>query len=276
MTAIDAVTIPGLRLRPDRDETSLAALVRDTWIQTLRLLMRWSRDPLTVAQSVVFPALLVFVLDTVLSKQIGSFAGHDAVYGFVPLGALVGVMSGSVAGAIVLGRERDAGLLARMWVLPVHRASGLLSRLIAEGVRIVVGTAVIVIVGYALGFRFTQGVPAAISFFLVVLLFGIAFATMITAFAVFTAKATLVEAVSLVSSLLMFFSTGLVPLFGFPSWARPIVEQQPLTRAVDSMIGLSLGGPVQTPLIATIIWSASFIVVFAIPAAIGYRRASRR
>ncbi|WP_406231453.1 ABC transporter permease [Nocardia sp. NBC_01009] len=246
-----------------------------TMIQTKRLLMRWRRDPLTVVQSLVFPALLLIMLNTVLGRQISSFAGSSALYGSVPMVALVGVMSGSVAGAITLGRERDQGLLARFWVLPVHRASGLAARIVAEGVRILSCTLVLFAVGVALGFRFERGVAAGFALFGVPMLFGLAFATVVTAVAVFSAKAALVEAVSLGSSLMMFFCTGFVPLTAYPAWAQPIVEHQPMTYAIDAMRGLSLGGPVRTPLLATIAWSVGAIVVFAIPAALGYRRASR-
>lgn len=263
--------------RPTRvgSEGSVRSLVVHSLLQTHRLLLRWSRDPMTLMQALVFPALLLTMLNTVLGKQISTFAGHSALYGTVPLTALVGVMSGSVAGAVTMGRERDSGLLKRMWVIPVHRASGLVSRILAEGARILVSTLVIVAVGCALGFRFDRGVPAALAFLVVPILFGLAFATMVTAAALYAANATLVETISLTSSLMMFFSTGFVPLQAYPSWIRPVVAHQPLTAAVDAMRGLSLGGAVRGPLTATIAWSVGAIVVFAIPAGIGYRRASR-
>nr|WP_085998246.1 ABC transporter permease [Nocardia tenerifensis] len=264
-----------LPLVPGRTET-LRLLVPQTVIQTRRLLLRWCRDPLTMVQSLVFPALLLIVLNTVLGKQISTFSGTSALYGSVPMVALVGVMSGSLAGAITLGRERDQGLLARLWVLPVHRASGLTSRIMAEGVRILVCTVVLFGVGVVLGFRFEQGVLAGLALFGVPLLYGLGFATLVTAVAVYSAKTALVEAVSLGSSIMMFFSTGFVPLAAYPRWAQPIVAHQPMTHAIDAMRGLSLGGAVRAPLLATAAWSVGAIVVFAVPAAVGYRRASRR
>jgi ABC-2 type transport system permease protein len=250
-------------------------LVPQTMIQTKRLLMRWWRDPLTVIQSLVYPALLLIMLNTVLGRQISSFAGASGLYGSVPMVSLVGVMSGSLAGAVTLGRERDQGLLARFWVLPVHRASGPAARIVAEGVRILLCTVVIFAVGVVLGFRFERGVLAGIAMFGVPMLFGLGFATLVTAVAVFSAKAALVEAVSLGSSIMMFFCTGFVPLFAYPAWARPIVEHQPMTYAIEAMRGLSLGGAVRAPLLASMAWSVGAMVLFAIPAAVGYRRASR-
>lgn len=258
-----------------RRTESLRMLLPQTSIQTKRLLMRWYRDPLTVMQALVFPSLLLVMLNSVLGTQVSAFADADALYGSVPMLALVGVMSGSLAGAVTLGRERDEGLLARFWVLPVHRASGLLSRVVAECARIALSTLAIFAVGTVLGFRFAQGPLAALALFAIPLLYGLGFATMVTALAVYTSKTALVEVISLGSSLLMFFSTGFVPLRAYPGWARPLVEHNPLTHAIDTMRGLALGGPVRGPLLATLAWSLGAIAVFALPAAVGFRRASR-
>jgi ABC-2 type transport system permease protein len=127
----------------------------------------------------------------------------------------------------------------------------------------------------ALGFRFEQGPFAALALLGVPVLFGLAFATVVTAVAVWSTKQALVESISLGSSLMMFFSTGFVPLEAYPEWVQPIVEHQPMSYAIDAMRGLSLGGPVAEPLIAVTLWSLGLMAVFAVPAAIGYRRASR-
>jgi ABC-2 type transport system permease protein len=253
----------------------LRNLVPQTLIQTRRLLVRWRRDPVTMVQSLGFPALLLVMIDTVLGHQVTAYSGASALYGSVPMVTLVGVMSGSLAGAITLGRERDAGLLGRLWVLPVHRASGLMARIVAEAVRILTCTVMLFAVGLALGFRFHQGIPAALALLGVPVLYGLGFATLVTAAAVFTVKSALVEAISLGSSLMMFFSTGFVPLAAYPAWAKPIVAHQPMSYAIEAMRGLSLGGPVRGPLLSTVAWSVGAIVVFAIPAVVGYNRASR-
>ncbi|GAD81982.1 peptide ABC transporter permease [Nocardia asteroides NBRC 15531] len=261
--------------RVTRHTETLWLLLPQAMIQTERLLRRWYRDPLTVMQALVFPGLLLVMLNSVLGKQVSAFAEADALYGSVPMVSLVSVMSGSLAGVVTLGREREEGLLARFWVLPVHRASGLLSRVLAECARITVCTLAIFAVGAVLGFRFTQGPLAALALFAVPLIYGLGFATMVTALAVYTAKTTLVEVISLGSSLLMFFSSGFVPVSAYPDWARPLVAHNPLTHAVDTMRGLALGGPVRGPLLATLAWSLGALVVFAVPAVVGYRRASR-
>ncbi|MET9287180.1 ABC transporter permease [Nocardia beijingensis] len=257
-------------------EMSVSALLRHTLIQTQRLLLRWARNPVTLLETLIIPCLLLVMLNTVIGGQIKKFTGESPLYGSVPMVALVGALSGAVAGGVLLGRERDAGLLARFWVLPVHRASGLASRVLAEGCRIFACTLAVVLVGFVLGFRFHEGVAATIAFLFLPMLFGLAFATVVTSVAVFTAKATLVEGITILTSLMMFFSTGFVPLVAFPKWIQPVVRNQPMSAGVDAMRALAFGGPLARPLTLTVLWSLGAIVLFAVPASIGYRRASRR
>ena len=108
-------------------------------------------------------------------------------------------------------------LLSRLWVLPVHRASGLLSRLAADAVRIVVTTAVIMCAGLALGFRFRQGILASVAWLFVPTVFGVAFTMVVITLALYAANTIVVEATEIVWGLLMFFSTGFVPLDQYPT-----------------------------------------------------------
>jgi ABC-2 type transport system permease protein len=163
-----------------------------------------------------------------------------------------------------------------LWVLPVHRASGLLSRLVAELIRIVATTAVIMCAGLVLGFRFRQGILASVAWLFIPTVFGVAFAMVVITLALYAANTIVVEATEIVWGLLMFFSTGFVPLDQYPRWIQPAVQHQPMSYSIEAMRGLSLGGPVLAPVVAVLLWSAGLVAVFAVPMAIGFRRASMR
>ncbi|MCQ4120180.1 ABC transporter permease [Rhodococcus tibetensis] len=255
-------------------ENSASALVVHSLLQTKRLLVRWARDPGTMIQAIVYPALMLIMFWAVLGISITKATGMNSLYGTVPMITLVGAMFGSIAGGLSLKKEWANGLLSRFWVLPVHRASPLVSRLLAECVRISLTTVLIVAVGCALGFRFDQGVLAGVGLMLLPLLFGVSFATMVTALAVNSTKAPLVELLSLLCTLLLFFNSGFVPTAAYPTWLQSFVENQPMSCAIDAMKGLSMGGPVAEPLIKTIAWSIGGLIVFTYPAVRGYRRAA--
>lgn len=257
-------------------ENSPRKLVTQTVALTARILRRWARDPSTVVQSLVMPVVLLVTLNIVLEDGVELATGESALYGSVPLIAMVGAMTGAIIGGVGIMREQSDGLLARLWAMPVHRASGLLSRVLADSIRILVTTLVILAAGLVLGFRFRQGLLEALAWLAIPILFGIAFSVMVLTLALYSANTIVVEATDVIAAFLMFFSTGFVPLDQYPEWIQPFVENQPISCAIEAMRGLSLGGPVLEPLVKTLIWSGGIVAVCAGPLGLGFRRASMR
>lgn len=257
-------------------ENSPRRLIPQTGVLTARILRRWSRDPATLVQSFVMPTGFLIALEIVFGEVIERATGVDGLYSQVPLVALVGGMTGAIIGAVGIMREREAGLLARFWVVPVHRAAGLLARLTADFIRIVVITLVVMSVGLALGLRFQQGIPSTIAWVLMPALFGVALSAAVLTLALYAANEIVPQATEILIAMLMFFSIGFVPLDQYPGWLQPIVEHQPLSYTIEAMRGLSLGGPVAEPVFFTVLWSAGVAAVCAIPLMVGYRKASRR
>jgi ABC-2 type transport system permease protein len=278
LAALQAPHAAGGRHRSHKQvwENSPKRLALQTWVLTARILRRWSRDPATLVQSLVMPAGFLVALDIVLGSGIEAVTGRSGLYGQVPLVALVGGMTGAIIGAVNIMREREVGLLSRFWVLPVHRAAGLLARLTADLVRIVVITLVVLCVGVALGFRFEQGVPAAIAWVFMPAIFGVALSAAVLTLALYSSNTIVPQATEIVIALLMFFSIGFVPLDQYPGWLQPIVEHQPVSYTIEAMRGLSLEGPIAEPVIWTVVWSAGIAAVCAVPLMIGYRKASKR
>lgn len=272
MTAVAMSMAPetGVERRRDR------RLLSETWIMTKRILRRWARDPATVGQSLLFPAGFLIALNIVLGDGIRQVTGESALYGSVPLVALVGATSGAILVAIGIMRERQDGLLSRFWTLPVHRMSGVLSRLLAEAFRIVVLTAFVMCVGMILGFRFRQGFLQAVAWLFMPAVFGVAFSAVVITIGLYAANVIVPQATEVISAMLFFFSTGFVPLSQFPKWLQPFVEHQPCSYVIEAMRGLAIGGPVARPVIGTVLWSAAIAAACAIPMIVGYRRASRR
>lgn len=255
-------------------ESSLPRLLSHTRVLTQRLLVRLVRNPITIVHALVLPVGFLLTLNVVLGDSITAATGEDGLYRSVPLVALLAAMSGSTAGMVGITAERLDGFLARMWVLPVHRAAGLLARLTAEVVRLLGTTLVILGTGFILGFRFHRGVAGALLWLTVPMIFGMAFSAVVTMIALYWPKAVLVEAIQIVGLIGTFFCTGLVPLDKYPDWVQPFVRYQPMSAAVDAMRGLSVGGPALMPMLGLLAWSAGIFAVCLWPIMVGYRRAS--
>lgn len=266
-----------IELAPTRlpgSQNAARLFVAQTLLQTNRLLTRWARDYITVIGAIVLPILFMVVLNIVLGNLAYVVTHDSGLYSIVPLIALGAAITGSTFVAIDLMRERSFGLLARLWVLPVHRASGLISRIMANAIRTLVTTLVMLGTGVVLGFRFRQGLIPSLMWISVPVILGIAIAAMVTTVALYTAQTVVVEGVELVQAIAIFFSTGLVPLNSYPGWIQPFVAHQPVSYAIAAMRGFAMGGPVLSPMIGMLVWTAGICVVCAVPLAIGYRRAS--
>lgn len=266
-----------IELAPTRlpgSQNAARLFVAQTLLQTNRLLTRWARDYITVIGAIVLPILFMVVLNIVLGNLAYVVTHDSGLYSIVPLIALGAAITGSTFVAIDLMRERSFGLLARLWVLPVHRASGLISRILANAIRTLVTTLVMLGTGVVLGFRFRQGLIPSLMWISVPVILGIAIAAMVTTVALYTAQTVVVEGVELVQTIAIFFSTGLVPLNSYPGWIQPFVAHQPVSYAIAAMRGFAMGGPVLSPMIGMLVWTAGICVVCAVPLAIGYRRAS--
>ncbi|WP_051161017.1 ABC transporter permease [Nocardia transvalensis] len=263
-----------LPVAPPQSERALSTWARHSLIQCRRLLTAWSRDPATTIQALVYPVLTLLMFRVVLGDSITRATGMPSYYGTVPMITLVAAMSGAMISALGFKTEKQTGLLSRFWTMPVHRAAGLTGRLLAESIRVLVTTLFVVAVGVCIGFRFWNGPLATLAMFAIPVLYGIAFAVLVTALATVSEGAVLVSVIGIVSTLLMFFNSGFVPVFAYPQWLQATVENQPMSTAIDAMRGLAWDGPVAEPLLKTVAWIIGVIVVFAYPAIRGYRRAA--
>jgi ABC-2 type transport system permease protein len=196
------------------------------------------------------------------------FGDDDALRGVTftaPVGTVLGVLGPN---------ERESGLLSRLWVLPVHRASALTGRLLAEATRALVGSIAITAVGVAIGLRFHEGWLAAVAFVFIPALMVVGFSTAIVAFGVKSNGKNIITGLSTVCFLLLFFNTGMVPVGVFPAWLAPLVKAQPMSPAIEAMRALADGGPTLWPVLQSVAWVIGLVALFGPMAVRGYRAAA--
>lgn len=257
-------------------ERRAVPLAQQSLIHAGALLRTWSRDPGIVVQSLVFPAFMLLMFQLVLGETVTTMGGGDSVYGNTGLVALVGALFGTLATAITLIHERDTGLLARMWTLPVPRAGFIAGRLLAEAVRAGLATLVLFAVAVPLGFRFEHGVLAGIGAVLVPMIFGVGIAVPVLALATLASGKGAVQQLGGLFLLLLFFNGGFAPPDQYWGWIQPFVRHQPMTPAIDAVRGLTERGPVLAPFLTTVLWTVGLIAVFGPIAVRGYRRAAEQ
>ena len=182
----------------------------------------------------------------------------------------------SFATAIALAQELKKGVIDRLRSMPMARSAVLGGRLVADTARMLVTLLVVVGVGYAVGFRFSNGVLAAIAMVLLAVLFGVA----ICCIAAFTGLAIgdeeSVQAFGLIWLFpVTFLSSAFVPISTMPGWLQAFANNQPVTYVIDTMRALALGHqPIEANLLKSLAWLVGIFLVFVPLAVRAYRKAS--
>lgn len=254
--------------------TPQSSLAAESLVFAGRLLTRWRRQPGVMIQALVFPTFLLIVYKLLIGKSIIRTTGVDSLYGLVPMCAVAGAMFGALAAGRGMTLERDGGLIGRLWVFPVNRASALTGRLLAEAARTLVSAALVTAVGVGLGLRFKGGWLAVIPFMLVPVLVIVPFSMAVIAIMVRAKTGAVLIWLSVPSTGLVFASSGVVPLQSLPSSVRQEIHLQPLWATVASMRELAQGGPALWPLLLTVMWVLGLAAVLGPLAVRGYRAAA--
>ncbi|WP_431230978.1 ABC transporter permease [Mycolicibacterium psychrotolerans] len=256
-------------------ETPLrSSLVNESLVFAGQLLTHWRRAPVVPIQAVLFPTFLLITYYLLVGNSIMRMTGTDSLYGLVPTCAIAGAFSGSLAAGLTLTIERDGGLLSQLWALPVHRASALTGRLLAEAARTLVSTILITLVGVALGLRFHGSWLALIQFLLVPVMVVLVFAMAVIAIAVRAKDGTVLIWLGLPAITAVFASSGSPPVESLPSWMWPLLRFQPMEPIVETMRTLAQGGAPWWPLLWGVLWTIAGAAVVGPLAVRGYRAAA--
>jgi ABC transporter DrrB family efflux protein len=227
-----------------------------------RHVRRFFRAPPALIYSFAFPVLLMLTQLTVFGDVVGPAAGGRYIDRLAPLVVLATAAYGAASSAVGFLRDVRGGFIARIRTMPVNPAALLLGRLAGDVIRILAVAVLTTGVAYLVGFRFTQGIPAALAFFGVTALAGLMWASISLLLGIAGGTEEGVQA-SLTgpATLLFIFSSGFVPLTAFPGVVQPLVRANPLSVTTDALIGLSHGGPVARPVLYTLIWTAAVALV---------------
>jgi ABC-2 type transport system permease protein len=236
------------------------SMVTESWIFARRLFLQWRRYPLVPMQALLFPTLLLIVFSLLVGKSMIQLTGRSSLDVLIPVCAVAGAMSGCLGAGLTLPYDRDTGVMTRMWIMPVHRYSALGGTLLAEAVRTLIGTVILVATGYALGFRFHNSSIAVIAYLFIPVLTVVAFATIVIPLALSRQGRTILPWVGVACIGLAF--VALIPAHKIPEILRPLAGYQPVAVAIETMRVLSVGtGALGPPLLLAL---TSSVVVAAV------------
>ena len=263
----------------DPGGSRLSWAVKDTWALTRRNLRTIARQPQLLVFATIQPVIFILLFRYVFGGALGN-ANPDPAFDYVNY-LLTGIFVQTICFAAIqtgigLSEDLSKGIVDRFKSMPIARGAVLGGRIGADVVRNVGVVAVMVGVGYLVGFRFTNGVAGAVLAVLLLLVWGFAFSWIGAFLGLVLKSPETVQAASFPLIFpLVFASSIFVPVATLPGWLQAFVKVNPITLVTDSVRGLALGDPlydVFPDLGWAALWMVVIVGVFAPLAIRRYRR----
>ncbi len=265
MSAAGSDDLPPARLPASAAFTDALVIARRnllTIIRTPQLLV------FSTIQPVMFVLLFRFVFGGSISVPTGNYASFLLPGVFVQT-----VVFGSTTAAVALAYDLKGGIIDRFRSLPMARSAVLAGRTAADAVRNLFVIVLMVLVGYAVDFRFEGGVLGALGAMGIALLFGYAFSWFFALVGMLVRDPETAQVAGFVPLFpLVFASSIFVSPATMPSWLRAFAEHQPITIVADAVRGLSLGTATTSDVVTALLWIAAMLLVFAPLATWRYRK----
>ena len=252
-------------------------LVTDTLITAERNLVRLPRAPDLLLAFTVQPIMFVLLFVYVFGGAINT-PGYDSYKDFLIPGIIVQTVTfNGITTGVGLAEDLGKGVIDRFRSLPMARSAVLAGRTAADMVRNVLTIALMLAVGFIVGFSFNAGVLEIVAGLAVMLLFGLAFSWIAALIGLSVPSAEVAQSAGFIWLFpLTFASSAFVPVATMPAVVQAFAEINPVTKTVDAVRHLFLGAPYSDAVWQSVLWSVALIAIFAPLATAKYRRTSSR
>jgi len=250
----------------------VSAVFTDAVVIARRNLLMILRTPQLLVFSTIQPVMFVLLFRYVFGGAI-HVPGTNYANFLLPGVFVQTVVFGGTAAAVALASDLNAGIIDRFRSLPMARSAVLAGRTAADAVRNVFVIALMVIVGYAVGFRFEGGFVDAVGAMAIALLFGYTFSWFFALIGLLVRNPETAQVAGFVPLFpLVFASSIFVPTQSMPSWLRAFAEHQPISKVATAVRGLCLGTATTSEVVVALLWIGGMLVVFAPLATWRYRK----
>ncbi|MDE0446458.1 MAG: ABC transporter permease [Spirochaetaceae bacterium] len=268
-----------------RAHVSPVHALKDTAVIARRNLLRIVRMPQLLAFATVQPVMFLILFNYVFGGAVGravpAAAGGEYLNWLVPGVLLQMVAFGALQTAMGLIEDLNNGVIDRFRSLPMARSAVLAGRTVADLVRNLFVLALVLALGYVLGFRPQTSFVPLVGGVLVAMMFAFALSWVMACIGLAVKNSEAAQPAAMIPTFpLVFASSIFVPTETLPGWLRVFADHQPVTRTANAVRSLILGegalAPSQTiagEVTAAVLWSLGILVLAAPLAVRLYRRA---
>jgi ABC transporter DrrB family efflux protein len=272
----DGRSVPLLRLHAPSPR-ELHSAITDAGVVTARNLRHFIRQPQLLIFSTIQPIMFVLLFVYVFGGAVkGSLPNGVTYVDFLLPGIFVqSVAFRATQTAVGLAEDLERGVVDRFRSMPMARSAVLLGRTLADLVRNVLIIALMIGVGYLVGFSFHAGLLQALASIAVVAAFGFALSWIFAFVALTVRGAEAAQAAGFVVIFpLVFASSVFVPVATMPAWLQSFARASPVTLTANTARSYALTPGVPGSLGGTAAWIGGLLAVFIPLCVYRYRRMS--
>lgn len=202
--------------------------------------------------------------------------GNISYVNFLMAGIFVQTAAfGSTMSSYSVAIDLEKGIMDRFKSLPMTKSAVLTGHVVADLIRNLLATAVMIGAGLAVGFRPEANAAEWALALGLLLFFSFALSWLFVLVALIGKSIQFVQQFGFILIFpLTFVSSAFVPAHTMPSWLRPFAENQPLTHLIEAIRALLVGTPVEDHAWMTLWWSIGILIVgFTVTTSIFRRQA---
>jgi oleandomycin transport system permease protein len=237
-----------------------------------RSLTKLRHSPDQLLDVIMLPIVLVLVLVNLFGNAVAG-STHAYLQYVLPGIAVQALLFASLGIGIGLNTDLRNGIFDRFRSLPIARSAPLIGYILGDVVKFVLSLALVFALGAIVGFRTHGSPPAVLAACVIIMVFAFAASWVMALAGLLARSPASVTAFSFILILpLTFGSNVFVPTGRLPGWLQAWVKINPVTDVSSAARGLMLNLPLGNAVVASLLWTAGLVAVFAPLATWAYRR----
>ena len=240
-----STTVPQTTVR--RAPTTLGAKVSralsNGLLVTKRNLLTLTRVPTVFVFELVQPIMFVLLFRFIYANNIANLPpGLDYVQFLMPGIFVQNAIFGATTTAIGLAEDMKNGIIDRFRSLPMARSAVLIGRTTFDLAKNMILVAIVLVIGYLVGFRFQNGFVNAVLMIVLVMAVGFTFSWISACIGLALKQVEAVQAASFTWIFpVVFVSSAFVPVVGMAPFLQVIARNNPVTHWCNLARYLAVG-----------------------------------
>ena len=238
----------------------------DTATLIKRSLTHITKNPDQLLSIIISPVMFMLLFRYVFGGAINT--GEVSYVNYLVAGILVQMAAfGALTTSLSVATDLKQGIIERLKSLPIISSAVLTGHVVADLVRNILSSVVMIGIALLVGFRPTATFGEWLLIAAIVLLFTFAISWLSAIMGLVARSVEAVQWIGFVAVFpLTFASSAFAPTEGMAPAVRFFAENQPVTHVIEAIRSLMIGTPMGNHAMLAIIWCTGFIVI-AIPLA---------